>query len=173
MDAYVFAGTATDAAVEALRGAASPAGPVRVVCPLSGDRELYVALTAADPAALSAAVDDVLATEGLTDADTVLTDDADGSASFPTYLAVAAQVGFTLLDLGEAQVRASVAAVAALPVVAGIAVVQGGAQLLVEVTADSFDAVRAGLTQVRDLSGGSAVLSATGSTSNGAGFRTR
>lgn len=172
MDAYVFASSATPAAVDALKGSASPSGPVRVVCPLTGDRGLYVALAAADRQTLQDGIDDVVAMDGLTGTSAhvavadVGIESIYGSSTFPTHVAVSAHVGFALV----VDVTPALAAPAA-PDIIGIAALEDGG-LLVEVTADTAEDVRDMLDRLDTVTGRSDAVTAYGATADGAGFET-
>lgn len=163
MDAYVFARHATPAAVETLiNGVENGSGPARVVCPLTGDEALYVAVSAPSEEELTRRVQEVEGTAGLSGVRSfVALGSPDYKGAFPTYAAVKAAVGFAVVDgpggplLGE------------LPFVVGAAAV-GEGQVLIEVTGADLGAVRSALDRLPD---GRTVLTAAGETAAGAGFR--
>ena len=160
LDAYVFASSATPAAIEALKAGVAAGGPARVVCPLDGPLKLYVAVAAPDEAALREKLDAVLATEGLHGADEYVatTSWGDGS-SFPTHVMVDVYVGFAVIEGG-----ATTAALGGLSA-AGAAVATDGTVIL-ELTGDN----QARLRQVLNALPGAAT--GVGATADGAGFRT-
>jgi hypothetical protein len=93
LDAYVFANSATSGAVSTLSGGVGNGGPARVVCPLTGDRALYVAVSGADSEELSDNVGEVLGTSGLSGTSTHVVDPTYNAYAFPTYAEVYAYIG--------------------------------------------------------------------------------
>jgi hypothetical protein len=165
LNAYVFASSATPAAIEELRSGVGSGGPARVVCPLHGGRKLYVAVAAPDEAALRERVDAVLSTDGVGDADAyyVAGEEAGPSSldttTFPTYAAVDAHVGFALVVGTEAAALA-----ASPPAVIGLAVATDGT-VIVEMTGDNQAQLRQALNAIPGA------VTAVGATADGAGFR--
>lgn len=167
MDAYIFASSATQGAISTLIGGVGSGGPARVVCPLTGDRALYVAVEAADAPSLQTKISQVLATQVLTGTSTHVA--SSSPATFPTHGTVEDLLGLTLLS-GSNQSGIATAA-AAITGVIGVAVVNGGnARVLVESTADSSGTLDTIMADVAAISGASVVFEATGETANGAGF---
>ena len=173
MDAYLFARIADDEAVADLRRRVAPTGPIRVVCPLAGDRAIYVALTAPDEDSLTSAVTDVSSTDGVTDPSVYFVVPGvveAGAKQYPTYCAVDAFVGFAMLNAPEG--------VAPPPHgvdgVVGVAVVRGpdGRGILVEVTAGSTNDTRARLADLEGFGGARLSFRAVGAIADGAGFVT-
>ena len=177
MDAYLFARTATDEAVADLRRRAAPTGPIRVVCPLDGDRELYVALTAPDEDSLTSAITDVSSTDGLTEPTPYVVIPGVGEAGvnppdaqYPTYCEVEAFVGFAMLTVPEGFAGPPLGAEG----VVGVAIVRrpDGRGLLVEVTAGNENDTRARLAGLEGFDGTQLSFRAVGRAADGAGFVT-
>ena len=167
MDAYVFATTATSGAISTLIGGVGSSGPARVVCPLSGDRELYVAVSANDNNSLATKIAQVIATSVLTGTSSHI--GTSSPATFPTHGVVDALIGLTLLSGAEPGDIADLAA--EIEGVIGVAVTNGGnVRVLVESTADTEGALASIMSDVASISGASVVFEATGETSEGAGF---
>lgn len=171
MDAYVFAENATLNAVQSLIDAVADGG-VRVVCPLGGDRELYVAVSAADEGTMNDRAATVVQTEGITGASVhvVLGGNGNGQLGLPTHVAVSDHIGFAMLTPAPGQASATAAAAGAISGVVGVAVVTGS-KVLVEVTATSADGVQSALAAVTALVGVTTVFTARGATADGAGFQ--
>lgn len=175
MDAYVFGRIADDQAVADLRSRVRSAGPIRVVCPLDGDREVYVALTAPDESSLTAAITDVSDTQGLADPSPYVVVPGIGEvgtnpAAYPTYCKVEAWVGFALLTVPEGFAGPPIG----VEGVVGVAVVRrpDGRGLLVEVTAGSESDARTRLAALDGFGGTQMSFSAVGRVADGAGFDT-
>lgn len=164
MDAYVFASTASDAAVAVLAAAAQPGGPIRAVFPLEGDRALYVAVFGNDAATVDGGITTVLDTPGVSDAETYRRSgpaDVVVDSAYPTHCSVDAWVGFAVLSATDQP-----------PIqrdgVIGYAVVErdGDTHAIVEVHGPENDVVER-LRQIRE--GATVpVLTAYGDTSRGA-----
>lgn len=174
MDAYVFPRTATTDAVTALARAVAEERGIRVVCPLEGDRELYVAVTAPDRPSLEGLVREVTETAGVADAAVFFAPEEPDPerAAFPTYIPVAQGVAFTVLDVAEPNVTQVVAAVRAAPGVVGVTAVDDGTRVLAETTAKSFAAARAAAESLDELAAVRTVFVSAGSADQAAGLRT-
>jgi hypothetical protein len=170
MDAYIFAGSATSGAISTLTGGVGQGGPARVVCPTSGDRALYVAVSAANETDLNTKISDVLATSGLSSTTTYIALSGVENTNLPTYHEVLDHLGFDVLTGASPSSIASSAA--QISGVVGVAVVNGSlpARVLVESTATTTGALDTIMDNVEAISGATLVFAATGETANGAGF---
>jgi len=167
LDAYVFAESATQGAISTLIGGVGSGGPARVVCPLTGDRALYVAVQANDSSTLNTKISQVVATQILTGTSSHVA--TSSPSSYPTYALVDALLGLTLLSGTDPSSIATAAA--AITGVIGVAVTNGSTvRVLVESTADSGGTLASIMANVAAISGASVVFEATGETDNGAGF---
>lgn len=153
MDAYVLAPTAAPSVVSQLAARVSPAGPIRVVCPLTGDLDLYVALSGRNARSEGTTI-----ANGLPGADVYVplpqpVGGIGGSADlYPTHCEVDAFVGFALLDLAGAE-PTGLPPVVLGDFVVGVAVFpQEGdrsTRVLIEVTGPDMDDLRAALESLR------------------------
>lgn len=170
MNAYVFAQSATTQAVSDLIADVGTNG-VRVVCPLGGDRAIYVAITADNENDLDTRISAVVGTSGLTGTSShiALSGDPNEQVGFPTHYTVSSWVGFAhVTPVSSASTLAGAAA--ALSGVIGVAVVTGN-KVLVEVTATTQAGVQSLLAGVTALSGvSSTIFTAYGEAAEGAGF---
>ena len=168
MDAYVFAREATPVAVAALRGQVRENGPIRVVCPLTGDRALYVALTGDDPAAIAAGVTTVMTTSGVSgiEIEQPLPGDLGRieSRMYPTYCAVDSHIGFTKMSGVQEQTLVDVD-------LAGVTVTGGNPTVVVvEVTGPDATSVQTSMAGIAAAGGWTPLFTAHGATADGAGF---
>lgn len=169
MDAYVFAGSATSQAVSTLLGSVGPNGPARVVCPLTGDRDLYVAIEAPDSTTLQQRIASVVQTEGLSNVTShVVTAPAEDNVVFPTHASVSAFIGLVMLTPTTAAASAVARAVARVNGVVGVAVV--GSNVLVEVTAANAGDIEEVFDAIAVANGHLVSFTAVGETAAGAGF---
>ena len=167
MDAYIFSSSATAGAISTLIGGVGSGGPARVVCPLSGDRALYVAVEADDQSSLSTKISQVVATQIL--GGTSAHVGTSSPATFPTHAAVDALIGMTMLSGTNPSSIASAAA--GITGVIGVAVTNGSnVRVLVESTADTANALATVMANVAGISGATVVFEATGDPGAGAGF---
>jgi len=172
LDAYVFAGSATTSAISTLLASVSPSGPARVVCPLSGDRAVYVAIEAADQSTLQQRINAVTSTSGLSNVTShVVSAGQIDSLAFPTHALVQAFVGFAMLSPNSSATASLVAnAVSEVEGVCGLAIV--GTKVLVEVTASTSGGVEAILGAAAEANNHIVEFTAIGDTGDGAGFPT-
>lgn len=168
MDAYIFASSATQGAISTLIGGVGNGGPARVVCPLTGDRALYVAVSANDSTSLSTKISQVVATQVLTGTSAHVA--TSSPSTHPTYATtVDDYIGFSLLSGSNPSSIASAAAL--ISGVIGVAVTNGtNVRVLVESTSDSSVTLASIMADVANISGASVVFEATGETANGAGW---
>ena len=167
LDAYIFATSATQGAISTLIGGVGSTGPARVVLPTSGDRALYVAVSANDETTLNSRISAVLATQVLSGTSTHVA--TSSPATFPTHAAVDDYLGLSVLSGADPSSIASTAS--GITGVIGVAVTNGGTvRVLVESTASSTGALSTIMDDVAAISGVTVQFEATGETANGAGF---
>ena len=167
MDAYVFAREATPEAVTALKSQVRAGGPIRVVCPLTGDRALYVALTGDDAVAIAAGVTTVMTTSGVTgiEIEQPLPGDLGRveSRMYPTYCSVDSQVGFAKMTGAQEQTLVGVD-------LAGVTVTGGNPTVVVvEVTGPDVTSVQTSMAGIATAGGWTTLFTAYGATADGAG----
>jgi hypothetical protein len=174
VDAYIFATHATATAVAALAAGVTTGGPARVVCPLIGSHELYVAVSATNDAILQQRVAAVIATTGLVGASThVASNPGNGESAFPTHAVVDTYVGFALLTPGNGMMQSVYAAAKEVDGVIGAAVVTGmNIHVVVEATAGNLDDLSEILDAIGGITGVTDIATAAGATSLGTGFPT-
>jgi hypothetical protein len=173
LDAYVFASDATQSATDdALELVPATA---RAVLPMTGGRELYVALSDSSAIGLMSKIVTTLTISGLTSPVSYL---AYGSTSteapFPTYGVVADYVGFVLLATAAANTVSVYEAALEVTGVVGAAMVSGTGTvtIVVEATSDSSTTLTGILDTVAGLTNASEVARGSGPVSGGAGFTT-
>lgn len=167
MDAYIFASSATQGAISTLIGGVGSGGPARVVCPISGDRALYVAVEGADQTTLATKISSVVGTQILGGTSSHVA--TSSPSTYPTWGLVETLLGFTMLSGANPSSIASTAA--GITGVIGVAVTNGSnVRVLVESTADNSGDLATIMANVAGISGASVVFEATGDTGNGAGF---
>ena len=174
MDAYIFATHATSTAVAALSAGVALGGPARVVCPLVGSHELYVAVSDNNAANLQQKVGAVVATTGLSGTSAhVAANPGAGAAAFPTHVAVDVYLGFALVTPAGGMMEAVYTAAKAITGVIGAAVVTGAnIHIIVEATAANVDDLTEILDDVGAITGVVAMSTAIGASALGTGFPT-
>jgi hypothetical protein len=173
LDAYVFAETATQAAIDDAIDLVTE-GTARAVLPVGSARELYVAVSDSSTSGLVTKLATVLTIDGLTGLETHLAiGPPPPSMPFPTQGSVDDYVGFALLQTSPASAVSVYDAAVQVSGVVGAAIVgTGQVRVLVEATSDSTTTLSSTLGTVAALTGVSASVTVTGAVANGAGFTT-
>lgn len=173
LDAYVFAATATQSAVDDALDLVT-AGTARAALPVGSERELYVAVDDTSAAGLLTKLAAVLTINGLTGVEVHLgIGSPPPSMPFPTQGSVDDYVGFALLTTAPSDtVSVYDDAIAVTGVVGAAMVGTGTVSVLVEATSDSTTTLTTMLGNLTTLTGVTDSVTVTGAVANGAGFTT-